>query len=35
MLCQDRYIHTDGDGVPYTVGNFNLNDVVRLISAVM
>lgn len=35
MLGQDRYVHVDQDGVPYTVGNFNLNDIVRLISAVM
>lgn len=35
MTCQDRYVHVDQDGVPYTVGNFNLNDIVRLVSAVM
>ena len=35
MTCQDHYIHVDQDGVPYTVGNFNLNDIVRLVSAVM
>lgn len=35
MFCQDRYVHVNEDGVPYTVGNFNLNDIVRLVSAVM